>query len=198
MSDFGSVSGKALAAGSENVKGTALAAGAGNQPDKAQAADASSFPHALFITWTVYGSWLPGDQRGWRQWSRGERPQQPLLEDWCRDRMKEQPVLLTSAQRESVEIVIRDHAAIRGWILHAVSVRSNHVHVVVSAATEPKQVRDQLKANATRVLRTLPQPITNEKVWTKGGDIEFIDTDDNLEQVVIYVTEAQDRMDRGK
>ena len=43
-----------------------------------------------------------------------------------------------------------------------------------------------------------PNPITNEKVWTKGGDIEFIDTDDDLEQVVIYITEAQDRMDRVK
>lgn len=39
---------------------------------------------------------------------------------------------------------------------------------------------------------------TNEKVWTKGGDIEFLDTDDDLEQVVLYITEAQDRMDRGK
>lgn len=22
-------------------------------------------PLALFLTWTTYGSWLPGDERGW-------------------------------------------------------------------------------------------------------------------------------------
>jgi hypothetical protein len=62
----------------------------------------------------------------------------------------------------------------------------------------PKTVRDQFKANATRVLRAIPKPIANEKVWTKGGDIEFIATDDDLERVIVYVNEAQDRMDRGK
>ena len=66
------------------------------------------------------------------------------------------------------------------------------------AADGIKRVRDELKANATRVLRQGENPVTNEKVWTKGGDIEFIDTNDDLEQVVIYITEAQDRMDRGK
>ena len=25
-------------------------------------------PIAYFLTWTTYGSWLPGDQRGWVQY----------------------------------------------------------------------------------------------------------------------------------
>ena len=154
------------------------------------------FPYALFITWTTYGSWLPGDSRGWHDPSRGERPPQPQLETWARNRLKEQTVLLSNEQREAIERVIREHAAIRGWNLFAVSVRSNHVHVVVRAAATPTQVRDQFKANATRVLRAMPQPITNDKVWTKGGDIAFIDTDEELERVILYATEAQDRMDR--
>jgi REP element-mobilizing transposase RayT len=154
------------------------------------------YPYALFITWTTYGSWLPGDNRGWRDAKRGEQQAQPLLETWVRSRLKEQPVLLSTEQRESVARVIQQHAEIRGWKLVAATVRTNHVHVVVSAAALPTQVRDQLKANATRVLRTTTPPITNEKIWAKGGDIEFIDTDEELERVVRYVTEAQDRMDR--
>ena len=93
--------------------------------------------------------------------------------------------------------------------MHAVSARSNHVHVAVTLITKAgnqnyrladgvKRVRDQFKANATRVLRQNEAPIQNEKVWTKGGDIQFIDSDDNLEQVVICILEAQDRMDRGR
>ena len=63
---------------------------------------------------------------------------------------------------------------------------------------EPKKVRDQFKANATRVLRSPPDAIEREKIWTRGGDIEIIDGEVNLEHVVQYITEAQDRMDRGK
>ena len=72
------------------------------------------------------------------------------------------------------------------------------MHVAATAAAPPKRVRDQFKANATRVLREFPDLVTHEKVWAKGGDIEFIDNGDDLEQVVIYITVAQDRMDREK
>ena len=74
------------------------------------------------------------------------------------------------------------------------SARSNHVHLAVSADDAPGKVRDQFKANATRVLRELPDPISNEKIWTRGGDVEIVNDEDNLETVVLYITEAQDRM----
>ena len=172
-------------------------------------ADETNDPITLFITWTAYGSWLPGDSRGWKHWQKGEQLPQPRLEDWCTGRMKEKAVLLNEQQRKVAENVIREHADIRGWELHAVSVRSNHVHVVTTVVPKTgnqehrvadgiKRVRDELKANATRVLKRLANPIANEKVWTKGGDIQFIDSDDDLELVVIYVNEAQDRMHRGR
>jgi REP element-mobilizing transposase RayT len=155
-------------------------------------------PLTYFITWTTYGTWLPGDSRGWRKWKAGEQPPQPLLEDWCRDRMKEDAVFLTTQQRKAVEDICRKHAAIRGWVLHAVNARSNHVQLAVTADEKPDKVRDQFKANATSALRKLVPPVSNSKVWTRGGDIEIVDGDEGLERVVYYITEAQDRMDRGK
>ena len=151
-----------------------------------------------FITWTTYGTWLPGDARGWRNTKKGNQPPQPLLAAWCRNRMTETPVLLNEAQRGKVEAVCRKHAEIRGWILHAVNARSNHVHLAVTADKKPEAVRDQFKANATRVLRQEPDAVTNENVWTRGGDCEVVDGEDNLARVVEYIMEAQDRMDRGK
>ena len=151
-----------------------------------------------FITWTTYGTWLPGDARGWRKTKKGSQPPQPLLEAWCRNRMTETPILLNDAQRDKVEAVCRKHAEIRGWMLHAVNARSNHVHLAVTADRKPETVRDQFKANATRVLRQDPDAITNENVWTRGGDCEVVDGEDNLARVVEYIMEAQDRMDRGK
>jgi REP element-mobilizing transposase RayT len=155
-------------------------------------------PITYFITWTTYGTWLPGDHRGWRKKDKGNQTAQPLLEDWVRDRLSEKPVLLNNAQRKKVEDVCYEHADRRGWVIHAVSARSNHVHIAVTADAPPNKVRDQFKANATRVLRQNPDPITSEKVWTRGGDCEIVDTDDELERVIQYIREAQDRMDRGK
>lgn len=171
--------------------------------------DAFNDPITLFITWTTYGSWLPGDSRGWTQTLKGRQEPQPMLEDWCQRRLKEDSVLLNVQQRRSVEAVIREHAAHRGWDLHAVSARSNHAHVAVTVvpstgdqeyrvADSIKRVRDQFKANATRVLRRGSVAIQNPRVWTKGGDIQFLDSDEALEQVVKYITEAQDRMGRGR
>ncbi len=149
-----------------------------------------------FITWTTYGTWLPGDVRGWRKAKEGPRPPQPLLEEWCRSQMAEKPVLLNEVQRLRVEAVCRKHAEIRNWALHAVSARSNHVHIVVTADKPPKVVLNQFKANVTRVLREEPGAITNETVWTQGGDCEVVDGEENLQRVIEYVTEVQDRKDR--
>ena len=155
-------------------------------------------PITYFITWTTYGAWLPGDSRGWRKWKSGEQQPRPLLEAWCRDQMNEQPVLLDSTHQANVESICRRHAEIRGWRLYAISARSNHVHIAVTADAAPTKVRDQFKANATRVLRQEPNSIKNAKVWTRGGDVEIVDGEDSLEQVVLYITEAQGRMERGK
>ena len=151
-----------------------------------------------FITWTTYGTWLAGDSRGWRKMKEGERPPQPLLEEWCREQMTGKPVVLTDVQRRKVEVVCHEHAEHRRWELHAVNARTNHVHLAVTADKSPKVVRDQFKANATRVLRLEPDRIAEEHIWTKGGDVEIIDGENNLEQVVKYILEAQDKMDRGK
>ena len=117
------VSRKALAAGSSS-------AGSSGTPSKAKpktpAASALPLtaeradPIKLFLTWTTYGTWLPGDNRGWRKEKKGAQRPQPLLEEWCRDQMKDSPVVLTVTQRNEVENVIREHCEVRGWELGAV------------------------------------------------------------------------------
>lgn len=153
----------------------------------------TSFPHALFLTWTTYGTWLPGDPRGWRKWKWGDRQPQPLLEAWCGQRLTNPPICLLPDQRLAVEAAIRAHASIRHWELHALSVRSNHVHVSVSAREIPTKVRNEFKAFGTRALRASPFFLKQERIWPRGGDIEDLDNDYELEQVVRYINEARDR-----
>ena len=145
-----------------------------------------------FMTWTTYGTWLPGDVRGWRKRGKGNVLPQPLLEQWSREQMKGAVVLLGDHDRETVEDACRKHCDFRGWELLAVSARTNHVHVVVVSNESPQKVRDQLKANATRCLRQQNQPLNVVRTWTRGGDCEFV-KDEDIETVVQYVTEAQDR-----
>src|SRR5262249_12003475 len=88
-------------------------------------------PIAYHLTWTTYGTWLPGDERGWVESGKaGIQAPDPEREWQARQCMVESAVVLTPGQRDLVEQTIRDHCRIRGWVLHAVNARSNHIHVV--------------------------------------------------------------------
>jgi len=105
-------------------------------------------------------------------------------------------VLLNPADRGTVEAACRTHCDHRGWDLLAVNARTNHVHVVVAAVASPQTVRDQLKANCTGALRKQKTALVARRTWTKGGDCEILDNDDDIEAAVIYTIDAQDRKDR--
>src|SRR5262249_35260162 len=88
-------------------------------------------PVAYFLTWTTYGTWLPGDERGWNRKGEADiQPANPLFVEMARSRMKEPAFRLSAGDRQIVEGTIRDHCRVRTWHLHAVNVCSNHVHVV--------------------------------------------------------------------
>jgi REP element-mobilizing transposase RayT len=144
-----------------------------------------------FITWSTYGSWLPGDARGWRKRQNGEQRPRPFLADWCREQMRYEAVLLSENDRRTIHNACQEHCDYRGWVLLAVHARTNHVHAVVIANAAPRVVRNQFKANCTRSLRTQEIPLDAKQPWVKGGDIEVLDTDDDVENCVQYVLDAQ-------
>src|SRR4051794_14531911 len=91
-------------------------------------------PLAYFLTRTTYGTWLPGDERGWVQWHEGlQQPSEPL-QRYSTGKMVEAAITLDPHQRELVDETIRRHCEIRNWSLHALNVRTNHVHAVVTAS----------------------------------------------------------------
>ena len=144
-----------------------------------------------FITWTTYGTWLPGDQRGWRLRLKGQKLPEPLLEAWCEKQMKGEAVLLGIDDRKTVEDACHAHCVFRGWELKAVNARTNHVHVVVITNKSPQSTRDELKANCTRMLRMQSKPLNVLKTWTAGGDCEVLADDDELLGAMHYVMVGQ-------
>ena len=123
-------------------------------------------PLAYFLTWATYGTWLPGDERGWIKYRQGWQLPDSARELEAKAKMTEDACVLDRQQRDLVEQTIRDHCEIRGWQLHAVNnCRTNHLHIVVSAKLHPDRIRTQFKAWCTRRLKELErqQDDTNPK-----------------------------------
>lgn len=150
-------------------------------------------PIAFFLTITSYGAWLPGDGRGWVEYHHGWQLPDPVLELESKARMTEDACTLTPRQRQIVERQIAETCRHRGWILHAVNCRSNHLHTVISAAgTTPQKIRADLKAWCSRRPKEQTDP-GRDNWWAERGSVRWIFTEDSLETVVLYVTAAQDR-----
>ena len=158
---------------------------------KLAAINIPSMAIAIFSTWTTYGTWIPGDERGWFMNGRFRK-----ADDL---RMFESALIMTdiaarfdAAQRRIVESTITDHCAVRGWILHAVNCRTNHVHVAVTApATKIDVPRVQFKAWCSRWLND-HAPKTRKNWWTERGWDEYVDDVESLETVIAYVRDGQD------
>lgn len=155
---------------------------------------------AFFSTWTTYGTWLPGDSRGWYQRGRGLQDPDALRRLEASLLMSEAALTLDPQQRRMVENTIAKHCAIRGWVLHAVNCRTNHVHVVVTAPGRDIEVpREQFKAWCTRCLKEQTQSASptrqivtlREHWWTERGWDEYIDDEETLAIVIAYVLEGQ-------
>jgi REP element-mobilizing transposase RayT len=154
---------------------------------------------AYHLTWTTYGTWLPGDARGWVKWGESD-VQMPDPERECdsRERMAESAVVLTDAQRALVEQTVRDHCRIRGWRLQAVNARTNHVHVVVTVDRDPDEVMKQFKAWCSRKLSVAAGLVgavatkAGRRRWfTEGGHKERLDSEEYLANAINYVLERQ-------
>ncbi len=154
---------------------------------------------AYHIVWTTYGTWLPGDDRGWiEEGTRGVQPPDTEKEAGARERLAQPSVELSPAQRTIVEQTIKEHCRIRGWQLHALNVRSNHIHVVLAAERDAEEVMRQFKAWCSRRLSdaaALDEPIAKRagrrRWFTEGGNCSAIHDPGYLANAIRYVIEGQ-------
>ena len=153
------------------------------------------FPIAYLITWTTYGTWLHGDERGSFDRRGNYVPPDPARREAAAAKLTEDPVYLTPDQRAVVDALLVDACSRRGWVLHARNVRTNHVHAVVSAPVAGDHVRTRLKTLAAGRLTEHAglQPSTGKngarKWFTEKGNVEEIWDDRHLEEAVNYVVD---------
>ncbi len=155
-----------------------------------------SDPVAFLLTWTCYGTWLHGDERGSVDADHNAPGSAFLPPDDTRllhevRTASHRLVKLAPAAREIVEATIKTHCEIRSWTLQAANVRTNHVHVVVSCPVHPKEAMIQLKAWSTRKLRQAGLMEENAPVWTEGGSRPWLWNEESLRRAIDYVNDYQ-------
>ena len=148
-----------------------------------------------FLTWRTYGTWLPGDERGWvyRQHNGfGETLLRPdyRLENAARGQMKSRSVVLDARMRDVVHSTISEACEFRGWEVVALNVRTNHIHLVVSAPLPGHDVMTALKARATRALREAGM-IGATALWARGGSARILFDDGAFTAALDYVLNRQ-------
>ncbi|SRR5216683_7788247 len=155
-----------------------------------------SAPIAYFITFTTYGTWLHGRDPGSVDLQHNT-PGTPVLspdaaqERRCRAAMRQEPYVLDAARRRVVLQTIREVAAHRKWTLWAVHVRSNHVHVVITADCKPEKVMSDLKAWASRRLREQFGEEAVRDRWTEHGSTRWLNSNDSFQAAVRYTLDEQ-------
>jgi REP element-mobilizing transposase RayT len=138
-----------------------------------------------FLTWHTYGTWLPGDSRGFVSPLRDEvgeahirnipqtrlDSESPHLEAWSRERLKCDPITLTDSQASILAEQFFETVRFRGWNLLAFAIVTNHIHLVLGVTGDPdpiKLLRD-FKTYGSRALNLgFPCPASGTW-WTESG-----------------------------
>ena len=155
------------------------------------------------LTWSTYGTWLPGDGRGFVTDLRDPdhhkyRPNIPRTEypagnpgllRYSRAALRADPVRLLPEQAPVLLGQYRETAAYRHWLLLAAAVMANHTHLVVGVPgdPDPDAVLRDFKAYASRVLNRRWGKPASGTWWTEGGSKRKKGTDAEVAAAVEYV-----------
>ena len=96
-----------------------------------------SKPLAYFLTFRTYGTWLPGDTRGYTHHTpdgRGVKGRTPTssLRRHAETVQLNDALILDDKLRTFIDETVREACEYREWNVLALNVRSNHVHLVVA------------------------------------------------------------------
>ena len=153
---------------------------------------------AYFVTFTTYGTWLHGTAKG-----KGSVDAEhsvfgtPFVkpdaerEHQAREVMVQPAYVMGRPEREIVCQAIVQLAKERGWNLLAVHVRSNHVHVVISADRDPGRLMSDLKGRASRDLTRAGFDNAERRRWTRHGSTLHLVRDEQVEAKIHYTLDQQ-------
>ena len=157
----------------------------------------TDLPLGYLITFRCYGTWLHGDERGatdrfHNTYKSPHLPQSDRRRAVAERQLKSQPVILDASQRETVDAAIREVCDYRKWLLHALSVRTNHVHTVVSTGkTKPERALNAFKSYTTRRMREAGCWKEAHSPWADRGSKRHLWNERSMALAIDYVINGQ-------
>ena len=160
---------------------------------RAHARRATIFRMVYLLTFGCYGHWLPGDERGSVDRTRGEHRGGPIVPSFALvghsiHAMSTSCFTLTLHDAHLVLQAIQEVCTFRGYGLLAAHVRATHVHAVADLPGEPGDALRDFKAYASRALNRAHGTGTR---WSRGGSTRRLPTPDAIRAAVRYVAENQ-------
>ena len=136
------------------------------------------------ITFTTYGTWLQGDERGFVTDGKTYAGNQSLA-DSNKQNLSKNPVRLSKTHRAIAAEAIIEKAGQLGQKILTLAVCSNHVHIVTDYIPVPigKIVRYYKNAAQAALRRTG----LSGRVWTKGFDKRYCFDEKALKSRIDYV-----------
>jgi len=135
---------------------------------------------ATMITTTTYGTWLPGDLRGYVD--RGViLPHDPDRLERSRRLMKTDPVFLTPREQEIVFEALLRAARESEYALFAVSIESWHAHWLIDHAF------DGVEVMVGRLKTRMRQALDRGRLWTTGYNARYCFDEDAVEARRNYI-----------
>jgi len=136
------------------------------------------------ITWTTYGTWLQGDGRGYVKNGQTHHGNKALMQRNKKSQSRDM-IKLSRNQQQVVRKAIAEEAGFQDQRIYALSVQSNHVHIVAEYTRQPiGKIVAYYKKSARLALKAAGH---NGKLWTKGYDKRFCFDRTALEQRIKYV-----------
>lgn len=153
-------------------------------------------PIAYLVTFRTYGTWLAGDERGSIDKYHNKYGGPRSVESSDREvvhsaRLKSEPFVLNAKGRAAVEAAIREVCEFRNWVLIALAVRTNHVHVVVSGLSSSSRMLNDFKAYSTRRLREAGAWSESHSPWVDKGSRRYLWTEAHVGAASNYVINGQ-------
>lgn len=135
---------------------------------------------ATMITTTTYGTWLPGDVRGYVDDGR-VLPSDPLLEGKSKRIMRADAVYLAEVEQKTAFEALVAACDEFDYRLIAVSVESWHAHVLLSHGG------DGVATVSGRLKNRMRQAVERGKIWTAGYDKRYCFTEAEVQARHEYI-----------
>ncbi len=159
------------------------------------------------VTWTTFGTWLPGDPRGFQTWRKREyvppprRYAQPdevpynasdyhFRHQRAKTRLSQPPVFLTLNQTETARDAILHELGQMPMVPAILAIDSIHVHLLAQFRIRIRSAVGRLKMRATKWLHE--RGFEENRVWVRVCHMKSKDTRDAMIAAFTYIHNHQD------